>query len=159
MGGIDLYQQTKEEREGQERRQGGSPEPAGTRHKRSSNCVHGTPEGGGGGGGKKGRKGNGRAVARQVAAQSQLTSSTRRLTEGAGEGARGAIRYDALDTIPTREEGTLGLWPHSAAHTTTWMPIHSLGWTRYAGIWQIPQVGIDDMPCLPACPARFLLAR
>lgn len=106
VGGIDLYQQTKEEREGRETRQSGSPEPAGARHKRSSSCVHGRPEGGGGGG-KKGKKGSSRAVARQVGAQGQLTSSTRPRKERVK--ARGAIRYDALDTIPTREEGALGL--------------------------------------------------
>lgn len=63
MGGIDLYQQTKEQREGRETRQSGSPEPAGTRHKRSLSCVHGRPEGGGGG--KKGKKGSSRAAAGQ----------------------------------------------------------------------------------------------
>lgn len=115
VGGIDLYQQTEEEREGRERRQSGSPEPAGTRHKRSSSCVHGRPEDGGGGG-KKGKKGSSRAVAGQVGAQGQLTSSTR-LTEGTGEGARGAIRYDGLDTIPTREEGALGLLLLTQQHT------------------------------------------
>lgn len=119
MGGIDLYQQTKDKRQGRERRQRSAPEPAGTRHKRCLTCVHGRPEGGGGGG-KKGRKGSSRAVTGQVCAQSQLTSSTRPRKERVK--ARGAIRYDALDTSQPERKAHSASPHHSATHTTTWLP-------------------------------------
>lgn len=112
VGGIDLYQQTKDKRQGREGRQRSAPEPAGTRHKR---C-----QGGGGGGGKKGRKGSSRAVTGQVCAQSQLTSSTRPRKERVK--ARGAIRYDALDTSQPERKAHSASPHHSATHTTTWLP-------------------------------------
>lgn len=97
MGGIDLYQQTKDERQGRERRQRGAPEPAGTRHKRSfavgQKVVVVARRA------RRARKavaGQAGQVTGQVCAQSQLTSSTRPRKERVK--ARGAIRYDALDT-------------------------------------------------------------
>lgn len=135
MGGIDLYQQTKDER-----REAGTGE---TTARCSQTCrdqaqalLRGRPEGGGGGG-KKGKKGSSRAATGQVCAQSQLTSSTRPRKERVK--ARGAIRYDALDTSQPERKAHSASPHHSATHTTTWMPTC--------------QADIDAMPaCLPTRP-------
>lgn len=117
-GGMDANYINRRRKRGSDERDDsrGAPEPAGTRHKR------GVTEGWWWW--QEGKKGSSRAVAGQVGAQGQLTSSTRPRKERVK--ARAAVRYDALDTIPTREGGRHtqpNLLTYGAHHHfTTWMP-------------------------------------